>query len=188
MVMMQKSRTIVRTPLSYVLLPLIPLILFLIIFSFMTVEGESMSPILHDGQKVLFSRYFYGLRLNSYWIRWRDIARDDLVVFRSVDNGKLVLKRCIGIAGDPLLCYGGRIEINSRITVDLDESMYEYFSNYNEIPEGYIFVLGENLNNSTDSRTFGFVHRDDVKGKVVYISRKQQMTAMKNTVTDNNGN
>lgn len=123
------------------------------------VDGRSMYPTLHDNDKLIL---------------WKlgDIKRNDIVVFDSHDmeNNKYV-KRVIGIAGDEIIIQDSVVTVNG-------EALNETYINTDEpsfsgnvsltVPEGEIFVLGDNRNHSNDSRAFGTVNLDDVDGKMIF--------------------
>lgn len=121
------------------------------------VDGRSMFPTLHDNDKLLL---------------WKlgAIDRNDIVVFDSHDmeNNKYV-KRVIGIAGDEITIKDSVVTINGTV---LNET-YINEPTFNgdvslTVPEGEIFVLGDNRNHSNDSRAFGTVKLNDVDGKMVF--------------------
>ena len=121
------------------------------------VDGRSMFPTLHDNDKLLL------WKLGS-------INRNDIVVFDSHDmeNNKYV-KRVIGIAGDEITIKDSVVTINGTV---LNET-YINEPTFNgdvslTVPEGEIFVLGDNRNHSNDSRAFGTVKLNDVDGKMVF--------------------
>ncbi|MBO5278752.1 MAG: signal peptidase I [Lachnospiraceae bacterium] len=124
------------------------------------VSGDSMYPTLHHNDKLIL---------------WKLGTPDagDIVVFDShnAKNDKYV-KRVIGIAGD-------HVEITDSVVTVNDVVLDEYYVNPAEpliskgdvdiiVPEGEIYVLGDNRNHSNDSRSFGTVNLDDVDGKVVF--------------------
>lgn len=124
------------------------------------VSGDSMYPTLHHNDKLIL---------------WKLGTPDagDIIVFDShnVQNDKFV-KRVIGVAGD-------HIEIVNSVVIVNDVVLDEYYVNPAEplisrgdvdliVPEGEIYVLGDNRNHSNDSRSFGTVDLDDVDGKVVF--------------------
>lgn len=121
------------------------------------VDGRSMYPTLHDADKLIL---------------WKlgDIQRNDIVVFDSHDmeNNKYV-KRVIGIAGDEVTIKDSVVTVNGEV---LDETYINEPTFSGEltltVPEGEIFVLGDNRNHSNDGRVFGTTNLDDVDGKMIF--------------------
>ena len=123
------------------------------------VEGVSMLPTLESKDYLLVSRQAYNLG---------EPERGDIVVFPH-DEGtdeKLYIKRVIGLPGDHLVIEDGRVYVNDKVMKE-DYIAENYTSgdiDY-KIPEGRIFVMGDNRGNSSDSRYFGTVKIDQVLGE-----------------------
>jgi signal peptidase I len=142
------------------LLCVILFVIFKIVIGTAIVEGHSMQPTYSEGNIVLF----YKLAQNY--------DRGDIIVMDSEDD-TYYIKRIIAVPGD-------EIEIDSRTNIVkingevLDESYIEG-DTYVEDQERYIcqlgedqfFVMGDNREHSTDSRTFGVVEKDKLEGKVI---------------------
>ena len=157
---------------SFVFAMLIVQLLFIFVFRQVMVDGPSMENTLHDGDRLIMTHMNY------------EPKRDDIVVVYSepCDN-KIIIKRVIGIEGDKVVVdyntnhvYVNDEEIsNEHIKAIMDDSIlfdqtyavsegvYEY-----EVPEDMIFVMGDNRNNSKDSRSIGFVENDTVWGHAVF--------------------
>ena len=122
------------------------------------VDGKSMYPTLDNKDIVLLKK------IN------KTINRNDIVVLK-YKNEKLI-KRVIGLPGETIKYESGKLYINGEkandafaaITDDFDMSSMEN----NKIPKNYYLVLGDNRNNSTDSRKIGFINIDDIQGTVVF--------------------
>ena len=100
-----------------------------------------------------------------------DPERGDIVIFRYPDNEKLYyVKRVIGLPGETVEVIDGKVYINgSDTSLDepyLPEPMEGSYGPY-EVPEGCYFMMGDNRNNSSDSRTdiVGNIKREDIIGK-----------------------
>lgn len=127
------------------------------------VSGESMETTLSDGDHLIVDKIFY---------RFRDPERYDIVVFPyRLEENTYYIKRIIGLPGETVQIVDGYVYING---VQLDE---HYGNEIMEKPgiaaepvtlgEDEYFVLGDNRNNSQDSRTasVGVIHRDEILGR-----------------------
>ena len=132
-----------------------------------------MLPELSDGDLIIYSRQFYGPLLGNkrLWI-WKKAKPGELIVFYSKKENKIIVKRCAAIEGDPVEYENGSVRIGEIIFTTTPE-MNEYFKQYKYVPGNCLFLLGDNSKKSIDSRYLGFVSMDDVRGKVVYISRRK---------------
>lgn len=143
------------------------------IFSPIVVDGSSMLPTYEDGDKVIINKI--GKHISG-------IERFDVIVFEA-PNGMDYIKRVVGLPGDhvayendilyingealkePYLdLYKEQLLDNGTLTQDLT---LEDLTSYSIIPEGYLFVLGDNRRNSSDSRDsrVGLVPMEKVIGK-----------------------
>ena len=133
------------------------------------VEGTSMLPHLHDGERIFVNKLIY---YDEY--RWMPrIQRGDIVVFWFPDDpSKSYIKRVIGLPDDMVEMYEGRVRVNGR---ELDETYLD--SRYNLSPgsrpvvhvkPNYYFVLGDNRDNSSDSRSWGLVPKKYIYGKALF--------------------
>jgi signal peptidase I len=127
------------------------------------VEGFSMVPTLQDGEFVLVNRLAY---------QFGDRQRGDIIVFHHPSGQKQedLIKRIIGLPGDHVKAEGGSIFVNDvRLKEDKYIEAAPAYSGEWVVPDGQLFVLGDNRNNSSDSHQWGFVQYDDVVGKAVVI-------------------
>jgi signal peptidase I len=139
-------------------------VLFLVINAIsarVRVDGFSMLPTLQDGEFVLVNKLAYQIG---------SPARGDIIVLRSTTTPNLdLIKRVIGLSGDKIVVQGGQVKINGQI---LSEPYINTAPNYNgawQVPSGYLFVLGDNRNNSSDSHYWGFLPMQNVIGKALLI-------------------
>jgi len=140
-------------------------------FSPIIVDGPSMQPTLYDRDRMIVNKFTYYLR---------EPERFDIVVFKA-SKQKDYIKRVIGLPGehvrikDDVLYIDGEPVEESFISYRPDEHIQSDFSletlpgNYETIPEGYVLVLGDNRNNSTDSRRIGLISMDQIIGKANII-------------------
>lgn len=130
------------------------------------VVGDSMSPTLEEEERLLVHILARDLDL---------IERGDiLVVIHPDDDDRRLIKRVIGLGGDEVEIRAGRLFING---VERDESAYLTANSRDptiniapyEVPEGRLFILGDNRNNSHDSKDFGAVSSRRVVGEVLMV-------------------
>ena len=140
------------------ILALIAILLFKkFIYSPLYVHGESMMNTLHDGDIMILD--VVGYKVSS-------LDRFDIVV---IDTGKeLIIKRVIGLPGEEVEYQNNTLYINGKEVKD------SYGSNVTEdfkgtVPKNKYFVLGDNRQNSMDSRYFGPFSASDIKGKTSLV-------------------
>jgi signal peptidase I len=123
------------------------------------VRGVSMSPSLHDGDRLMVDRISYALM---------DVSRFDVVVLRYPKNPDVdFVKRIIGLPGDHIEMRSGSLHVNGETVPEEFAHVVDVHAEGSWIvPEGSFFVLGDNRPISGDSREFGTVDRDLLKGKV----------------------
>lgn len=143
----------------------IVILVFTFVFRIVIVDGGSMIPTLQDGQRLIISHLFYSPE------------QGDIVVVNSTGLNKTIIKRVIATEGQTV-----DIDYEKHtVTVDgkvLDEPYINEPTLRNDggntypmvVPENTIFVMGDNRNNSTDSRSpmVGCISIDDVLGKAVF--------------------
>lgn len=125
------------------------------------VDGISMNPTLQNGELVLVNRLAY--RLGEY-------ERGDIVVFHFTSSPPQdLIKRIIGLPGDDVQISAGRVLVNGTL---LDEPYIAapplYEGNW-RVPEGSLFVLGDNRNDSSDSHSWGMLEMQKVMGKALLV-------------------
>jgi len=126
------------------------------------VDGFSMRPTLDNGEFVLVSKLSYH-QLSGY-------ERGDIIVFHfPVNPREELVKRIIGLPGDHVMVQEQKLYVNGQL---LDELYIEHAPLYSGewiVPEGHLFVLGDNRNNSNDSKDWGMLPMENVIGKAVLI-------------------
>lgn len=134
------------------------------------VEGTSMVPQLHDGERLLVNKLIY-YKFKS--VSWGHIERGDIVVFwYPKDPDKSYVKRVIGLPGETVEIRGGKVFINNK---ELTEDYLSAEHNKNppnlqpkEVSDHYYFVMGDNRDNSSDSRVWGLVPEKYIYGKAFF--------------------
>ena len=125
------------------------------------IDSGSMAPTLVAGDVVLVSQDAPDLA---------DIDRGDLVTFRSPEDGDRALKRVVGLPGDVLVIRDSELYVNDHVVPEpyVDHALIDgYYSRTFTVPEDSVFVMGDNRGNSVDSRDYGPVAVDDLRGRVL---------------------
>ncbi len=167
---------------------LIALILALFIRTFVVqafkIPSGSMLNTLQIGDHILVNKFIYGVKLpfiQKTIIPVKDPKRDDIVVFiYPEDPKKDFIKRVVGVAGDvvevrqkKLYVNGALVERDYAIHTDRRVLPVQFTQRDNfgpvTVPEASLFVMGDNRDNSHDSRFWGFVPLSAVKGKAFLI-------------------
>ncbi len=150
------------------------------------IPSGSMEPTLLVGDYLLVSKFIYGMRIpftDRKVLQFEKPRRGDVVVFPfPIDPSKDFIKRVIGTEGEKIQIIQAKIYINDRPIPDpwghfenIGSSEYRReIENFGPaiVPKDSLFVMGDNRNNSDDSRFWGFVHVDAVLGKafIIYFS------------------
>jgi signal peptidase I len=124
------------------------------------VDGFSMLPTLQNGEYVLVNRMAYNNAMPE---------RGDIIVFLSPVTDQDLIKRVIGQPGDQVNIDTGQVLVNGQV---LDEPYIAAAPIYDgewTVPEGSLFVLGDNRNDSSDSHAWGLLPVDNVIGKAILI-------------------
>ncbi|HYI25692.1 MAG TPA: signal peptidase I [Thermomicrobiales bacterium] len=185
----EKSRSMVREIIETLLLALLIFVLVRAVVLNFRVEGHSMDTSLQNNEMLLVNRNAYLSFDQDKWFGWIPFVdagdddiwypfgtpeRGDIVVLNppNVNDDKPYIKRVIGLPGDTLEIRDDGVYINGTLANEpyIDEGnmtrctgRMEYCNV--EIPEGYVYVMGDNRMNSSDSRTFGLVPIDNIIGK-----------------------
>ena len=128
------------------------------------VDGPSMRPTLESEERLVVNKFIY---------RFRPPEKGDVLVFQYPrDPSRDFIKRVIAVPGDTIEIREGRVLVNDQLLTEdyiLEKTRSEYPKS--TVPEGRIFVMGDNRNNSEDSRfaDVGFVPYDLIKGKALLV-------------------
>jgi signal peptidase I len=145
---------------------LIAVLVILFLYRPVKVEGTSMMPSLYDQERLFINQFGYRFGLD-------DIKRGDTVVFLFPDDvSKSYIKRVIGLPGDTVAVEDGYVLVNGK---KLQENYVppEYRDDRpyppTVVPPGQYFVLGDHRISSNDSRAWGFVPKNYIYGKAVFV-------------------
>jgi len=158
-----------------------------------SVPTGSMKPTILIGDRILVNKMAYDIRFpfsHFSMIKMGDPERGDIIVFDSTVSDKRLVKRVIGMPGDVLALNNNHLTINGEplsyedisndgVTSDKFEDLAglvhivrfnnagSYLSNFDpvQVPEGHYLAMGDNRDNSADSRVIGFVPRGEIVGR-----------------------
>jgi len=125
------------------------------------VENISMQPTLNPGDFLLVNRVGY---------KFGNPSIGDIVVFHAPGVSDMdYIKRVIGLPGDHVHISDGIVYVNNQPLYEPFIAEAPRYSGDWDVPDGEYFVLGDNRNNSSDSHMWGFVPRDDIVGRALFI-------------------
>lgn len=158
------------------------------------VPTGSMQPNIVEGDRIWVDKLAYDLRIPLTHIslhRFSEPMRGDIVVFDSAASGKTMVKRVIGVPGDSVALDNNRLYLNGEAarymlleqqgerhllleqsvagdyTIAINSVSPSPMNSFAElrVPEGHYLVMGDNRDNSADSRYYGLVPRDEIIGR-----------------------
>lgn len=150
------------------------------------IPSGSMLETLQIGDQILVNKFIYGVKIpftdGKILIPVKDPQKGDIVVFKfPEDTSKDFIKRVIGIEGDSIEIINKKLYVNDKL---VEKQPYAVYSSNKiipgtisprdnkrkfTVPENKIFVMGDNRDNSYDSRFWGFVDLTAVRGKALII-------------------
>ncbi len=147
------------------------------------VPSGSMLPTIQIGDHLFVNKLVYGLQFDPPFTnkvfsiyQWGHVQRDDIVVFVSPQNRSLdLIKRVVAVAGDKVEVRNKHLYINGEAVPDphakYDPNKPTQGDNFGPVtvPPGKFFVMGDNRDESYDSRYWSFADERDVKGKATFI-------------------
>jgi signal peptidase I len=147
--------------------------------------ADSMLPTLMSGDDFMIQKIYYGLKSpfsDEFLISFRSPKRGDLIIFKyPEDERKYFIKRVIGVPSDVVEVREKMVYINGEPLVEpyaihrdptiLPRESQSPRDNFGPVtvPADSYFVLGDNRDQSLDSRFWGFVHYNKIKGRVLTI-------------------
>lgn len=155
----------IKDTLGYIILIAIILLIAIYVVGLQQVVGPSMKSTLENSDILILDKITY---------KFIDVKRNDIISFYSEET-KYLIKRVIGLPGDYVEIKNNKLYINNKEineTYLKDDVITNDFSllelGYEKIPEDMYFVLGDNRENSKDSRNpnIGLIKKEDIIGKV----------------------
>ncbi len=144
------------------ILVIIVFCVYMFIISMQQVVGSSMNNTLNNGDLVLLFKAKY---------KFSDVKRFDVVSFNYEDT-KYLIKRVIGLPGEHIEYKDNKLYINGNYVEEERDFETDDFKledlGYEVIPDDMYFVLGDNRENSLDSREIGLIKKEDIIGKVIF--------------------
>jgi signal peptidase I len=144
----------------------IAIVVILFLYRPVKVEGTSMMPNLQNDERIFINQFVYRFGI-------ADIGRGDTVVFLYPgDPSKSYIKRVIGLPGDTVEIVDGTVIVNGKaipepyVAEDYRDRMPMA---RREVPRDQYFVLGDHRSSSNDSRSWGWVPRQYIYGKAVFV-------------------
>lgn len=138
---------------------LLSIVGYLCIFNLSVVRGSSMAPRIHDGDRILIDHlsYVFG-----------EVQRGDIVVLKyPLDPSVDYIKRVVGLPGDDVVLEDGEVWVNGQRIDEPYVAQADPFARVRvHVKPAHFFVLGDNRPRSCDSRDFGLVPQDYIRGRV----------------------
>lgn len=149
----------IKELLPYIIILIIIIIVKKYFFTTILVNGDSMNSTLKENDVMILDKFSY---------RIKDIKRFDIVVVNS-SNTKLI-KRVVGLPGEHIKYENNELYIDGKKIKDNYGTgiTYDFELDIEEIPEDYYFVLGDNREDSIDSRVIGLIHKDNILGHATF--------------------
>lgn len=154
-----KRRGWIHLALEIVAILVVIILILYICWGITTVSGSSMYPTLHNGDTVVYSRLD------------RHFETGDVVLIKRPDD-EVFVKRVIAVAGDTVVIEDGKLFVNGK-EIETKQAIGETIRTGEDVtypyivPENSVFVIGDNRENSEDSRSFGAVDVSDISGRLV---------------------
>ena len=146
---------VIKEVMPYIVIVVVVVLIRTFIITPVRVDGDSMKNTLKNGDILLL------YKLSS-------IDRFDIIVLDEEKDNEKIIKRVIGLPGETVAIKKGKIYINDKV-ID-DENAYGQTSDYNKVTlkDDEYFILGDNRLISKDSRYFGPIKDNEIKGKIVF--------------------
>ena len=157
----KKSRGFWRDLIETILMAVVLFLLLNAATSRVRVYNISMQPTLHEGNLLVVNKLAYKLG---------EPKRGDIIVFHYQGTvNEDYIKRVIGLPGDIVEIGGGIVRVNGQAITEPYIAELPGYTGTWKVPEGELFVLGDNRNHSSDSHDWGFVEQEWVVGRAIIV-------------------
>jgi signal peptidase I len=168
---------------SFIIAILLALVFRQFVVQAFRIPSESMRNTLLVGDFLFVNKFLYGAKLPYMDVRLprvRAPRRGDIIVFVSPIDGRDFIKRCVAVAGDTVEVRQKVLYLNSKpqdepyvliaspTVISPARAPRDFMAPY-VVPEGHLFMMGDNRDNSHDSRFWGALPLRLVKGKALFI-------------------
>lgn len=131
------------------------------------VDGNSMEPNFHDKEYLLVDKITY---------KFKEPTRGDVIIFRPPDKSAFFIKRIIGLPGEKIVIQQDKVFIYNKQNPNGIEVSESYLNPLEKtmgtvsttLQQGQYYVLGDNRQNSSDSREFGALPKENISGRVFF--------------------
>ncbi len=152
---MEKIKNILKEYLPYILILIVIIFIRTFIVTLVRVDGSSMENTLHNGEILILNKLD------------KDFDRFDIIVIKY--NNERLVKRIIGLPGEQVRYRNNQLFINGKKIkekfIDGETANFNIMElGYNKIPKNYYFVVGDNRDNSLDSRYIGLIKKEQIQG------------------------
>lgn len=150
---MDKLKKFLKENFTFIVLLIVIIVIKFFVVSPIRVNGDSMNPTLEDRDIMILDEISY---------HFSNIKRFDIVVVKK--NGEFLIKRVIGLPGDEIRYEDNTLYINDKLIKE--KFNHEDTKDFDTIvPDDKYFVMGDNRNNSVDSRMIGPISKKEILGK-----------------------
>lgn len=146
---------------QYIIIAVIVLLVFIFVVGLNQVIGPSMEPNLYEDDIVIVNKLLY---------RFKDVNRNDVVIIKQ--DEKYMIKRIIGLPSEYIEYKDGYLYVDGKVYKESfetsetkDFNLKDIDPEIDKIPEDMYLVLGDNRINSSDSRNFGLIDKEQIVGK-----------------------
>ena len=159
----EKIINVAKEIIPYIIIIIVILLVKKYLFTTVLVNGNSMNTSLYENDVMILDKISY---------KTKDIKRFDIIV-ANISKTKLI-KRVIGLPGEHVKYEDNELYINNKKVKDSygTGTTYDFDLNYlgfDKIPDNYYLVLGDNREDSLDSRTIGLISKKDIIGHATFI-------------------